>query len=96
MNQNFEENVSYFVEESFIKEKRNYRNTINDHIKEGLEFEYSFKKIEVAIYKKLDGVKFNPVYKDLVYLFKLLEKTELKEIEELSMDILSKKDFDTL
>ena len=74
MNQNFEENVSYFVEESFIKEKRNYRNTINDHIKEGLEFEYSFKKIEVAIYKKLDGVKFNPVYKDLVYLLEKIKE----------------------
>jgi 5'-3' exonuclease len=34
-----------------------------------------------------------PKIKDLVYLFKLLEKTELKEIEELSMDILTEEQF---
>ena len=74
MEQNFKENVNYFIEESFIKEKQKYRNIIKDHIKEGFEFENSYHKIETAIYKKLDDVKFNPVYKDLVYLLNKIEK----------------------
>ena len=74
MKQNFEENVNYFIEESFIKEKQKYRNIIKDHIKEGFEFENSYHKIETAIYKKLDDVKFNPVYKDLIYLLEKIKK----------------------
>lgn len=74
MEQNFEENVNYFVEESFKKEKLNYRNIIKDHIKGGFEFEYSFKKIEAEIYKKLNDVKFNPVYNDLIYLVNKIKK----------------------
>ncbi|MCF6222896.1 MAG: hypothetical protein L3J34_04120 [Flavobacteriaceae bacterium] len=72
--QNFEENVNVFVEESFIIEKRNYSNIIKDHIKESFEYEISFNKIEAAIYKKLNDVKFNPVYKDLIYLLEKIKK----------------------
>lgn len=74
MEQNFEENVNYFIEVSFIKEKQNYRNIIKDHLKDGLEFENSYNKIETAIYKKLDDVKFNPIYNDLIYLLNKIKK----------------------
>jgi len=68
---NLEQKIKEFVEESFKKDELIYRNVIESHIKDGLEFEYSFKKIEDIIYKKLDDEKFNPDYKDLA---KSLEK----------------------
>jgi len=37
-----------------------------------------------------------PKVGDLVYLFKLLEKTELKDIEELSMDIITEEQFNSI
>jgi len=71
--QNYEEYVNYFVEESFKKEKINYRNIIKDHIKEGFKFEKSYNKIEGDIYQKLNNKQFDSDYKDLVYS---LEKTK--------------------
>ena len=37
-----------------------------------------------------------PKVKDIVYLLKLLEKSELKDIENLSMDIITKEQFDNM
>lgn len=74
MKQNFEKMINEFVEESFKKEKLNYRNIIKDHIKEGLKFEKSNNKIDIAIYKKLDDVKFNQVYKDLAYRLEKIQE----------------------
>ena len=73
MKQNIEEVVNEFVEESFKKEKINYRNIIKDHIKEGFKFEKSYNKIEGDIYQKLNNKQFDSDYKDLVYS---LEKTK--------------------
>jgi len=42
---------------------------------------------------KAHETKTYPKIKDLVYFFKLLEKTDLKEIEDLSMDILTEEQF---
>jgi hypothetical protein len=72
--QNIEKVLNEFVEVSFIKKKQNYRNIIKDHIKDGFEFENSYTKIETAIYKKLDDVKFNPVYNNLIYLLNKIKK----------------------
>ena len=74
MKLNLEKKVNEFIEESFIKEERNYRNIIKDHIKDGFEFENSYNKIEADIYKKLDDVKFNPVYNDFIYLLNKIKK----------------------
>jgi len=62
---NLEQKVKEFVEESFKKEKLNYRNIIKDHIKEGFKFEKSYNKIDIGINRKLDDAKFESVYKDL-------------------------------
>lgn len=65
MEQNFEENIILFVEESFKKEKINYHNIIKDHIKEGYKYEKSYTKIEGDIYQKLNNKQFDSDYKDL-------------------------------
>lgn len=37
-----------------------------------------------------------PLVKDIVYLFKVLEKSELKNVEDLSMDIITEEDFEKI
>jgi hypothetical protein len=37
-----------------------------------------------------------PTVKEIVYLLKLLEKSDLKDVESLKMDILTKEDFDNI
>ena len=79
MKLNLEKKVKEFVEESFRKEKLNYRNTIKNHIAEGFTFEKSDNIIETSINKKLDDVKFDRVYKDLSYSLRKIEEGYNKE-----------------
>jgi len=43
--------------------------------------------------KKATLVEQYPKVKDIVYVLKMLEKTDLKDIENLSMDILTEEDY---
>lgn len=46
--------------------------------------------------KKAHKTDSYPTVKNIVYYLKLLEKSELKDIEDLRMDILTEEDFNSI